>query len=312
MASISKKGNTQFVTEALEEMMRMRDETQKAYLSNPLNIMFKQMHMMYVNTIKLLEEAVKFRVPMNGNILQDMIDGKSIGEAVQDYLTEYKLPFPTITIECENDVTADHEDFVENNLEYKGTIIVAWEDNAEEVNPVVKMIVLNKCREARNMPYRWMVLPYFIKIDFKQATPNCDWTQFVKPVPFFPSVPLTEFFNDTRSEMSTLTQFLIALSCKNVSLKKGFPPSLTDNKKREKKGKPKLNQYYEILIESKFGQTKEINDINKTKHGSTGGTKAPHIRRGHIRHYEGKNVWIEATVVNAHKGAAVTKTYKVK
>lgn len=312
MANLPQKGNTQFVTEAMESLESIRAATHEASINNPFNSTWRNLVKNYDLALDLMKRAVKFRIPLNGEILVDMMEGKSVGQAVDDYLKEYKLPFPVITLECENNITSDHKDFVENNLEYTGTIIIAWEDNTEVLNPVINIMVLNKCREAKNKPYRWMMLPYLVEIDYNKTTIDCDWTQFVTPRGFDPAVPLHEFFNDTRSEISTLTQFMIALSCNNVSLKKGFPPSFTENKKRAKKGKPQLNQYYEILIETKLGQVKEINKRDSTVHGASGGTKSPHIRRGHIRHYEGKNVWIESTFVNAHKGQAAQKTYKVK
>lgn len=312
MGNTAQKSNTQFITEATERLKKIGAEARVVVQNNPFNGFARAIEKSCVEVIDKMDKAIKFRVPKDGDILSDVVDGKTIQSIVTSYLPQYRLPFPLITIECENAVFADHENFVEDNVEYKGTIALAWQTERENLNPILHLMILNKCRETPKSPFDWYLMPYKLDIDLECAKLKNTWNDFVKAKPLYPDVPMNNVFNDANHEVSMLVQFLIALSCKNVSMKKGFAPSMTENKKREKKGKAKYHQYYDIVIETRFGEEKTLNDAKNPIKGISSGTKAPHLRRGHIRHYEGKNVWIEATFVNAHKGTPKAKTYRIK
>jgi hypothetical protein len=316
MAKLPQKGNTQFCCELEEVLTRLLINITGSVdgeYNDPLHPSVIAGVNIYKIILSKLKHAVNFRVPKEGDIITDMIGHKDMGGAICEYLTSYKLPFPIITIECENDVTADKEGFIETNVEYKGTIIIVWEEEgSHELNPKLNFIVCNKARGHKNEPYRWMVLPYLITLDFDKAYPKCTWDELVEIGLYDPSTPVGDLYNDLNCEVSIVIQFLIALSCKNVSIKKGFPPSIVENNKRIKKGKPQLNQYYEILIQNNLGEKTSLEDKYRSGNGGSNTLKTTHIRRGHIRRYENKNVWIEQTVVNAHKGKPVKKTYKIK
>ncbi|WP_277200483.1 hypothetical protein, partial [Veillonella seminalis] len=50
-----------------------------------------------------------------------------------------------------------------------------------------------------------------------------------------------------------------------------------------------------------------------TKKMGDGPKKATHIRRGHIRRYEHKSIWIEQTIINANnKEPLKPKKYRIK
>lgn len=310
--SKSKHGSTtQFVTEATDKLNKLIREAEEIVKRNPFNTFAQVVTKRYKHIINLMEQSVKFRVPKDGRILEDVVDGKSIQDVIRSYLTDYRLPFPIICIECENEVFADHENFIEDNMEYKGTIAIVYQTERENMNPLFHMIILNKCRENAKSPFEWFAMPYTLDVDLERGRTHDKWGDIVTAKAFHPSVPLVNLYNDCQHEVSMFIQFMIALSCKNVSMRKGFPPSASENQKRSKKGKAKFNQYYDIVIETKFGE-KAINDKDKPIKGIASGSKAPHLRRGHIRHYEGKNVWIESVFVNAHKGAAQPKNYRIK
>lgn len=312
MSKSAAKGSTsQFITEATEKLNKLTKEAKGYVLQNPFNTFAACAAKRYEEVNALMEKAVKFRVPKDGKVLEDVVNGKTIQDVIKSYLTDYQLPFPLITIECENAVFADHENFVADNMEYKGTIAIVYQTIRENTNPIFHMIILNKCRESEKHPFEWFVLPFTLDIDLERARVYDKWSDIVTATAFHPSVPLMNLYNDCQHEVSMFIQFMIALSCKNVSMKKGFAPSSTENQKRTKKGKAKLHQYYDIVIETKFGE-KLIGDSTSPIKGISSGSKAPHLRRGHIRHYEGKNVWIESTFVNAHKGSAQPKTYRIK
>ena len=115
---------------------------------------------------------------------------------------------------------------------------------------------------------------------------------------------LEDAHKDTNDEMLAVAGLMVALSCSNVSLA-GTPPPLKLNQKRLKSGKIPFDGYKEIVINTKphlVGQSRE--KVN-------GRTMPEHLRRGHIRRYESKKIWINSLVVNAGSGA-VPKAYQVR
>lgn len=266
--------------------------------------------------IKRLREAVKFRVPYAGNILIDMVNGTRFKDAIAKFLPEYRLPFPLMAIEFDFHVDETSNDFIPDNLPYLASIIVLQEQVRPHGNPILVARFYNKIFSPMSKKYEWHGLPYDVLIDFDKCAQDDSISYFTSIIPATPSYlkdhNQSDFFHDTINEISVVLQFLIAMSCKNVTSQTDIPPSVLDNKKRTKKGLEKRYPYRNIVINTKFG-TSALSDKSGFSNGNKGGIKSTHIRRGHIRHYEDKNVWIEQTVVNADKGSSPTpKNYTLK
>ncbi len=264
--------------------------------------------------IRRLQESVKFHVPYGGNIMIDMVKGTPYKKAVTTFLKNFRLPFSLIALEYDFIVNQEsNEDFIENNLPYTATIILVHEELRENQNPILIARIYNRILSSFNGKYSWQNLPYDIVIDFDKCAVSDSFDHFtsIRPIneDFLKEHNSIDFFTDTKNEIGVLLQFLIAMSCRNVTSNLELPPSMVENKKREKKGLEKRYQYRNIVINTKSGPT----NVNGIKKAHQGGTVVTHIRRGHIRHYENKNVWIEQTVVNADNGSTPkVKNYRVK
>ena len=264
-------------------------------------------------TIRRLRESVKFHIPYGGNIMVDMFNGMAFKESVKNYLHTYRLPFPLVALEYDFIVNEENNpDFIESNLPYTATVILVHEELRNDQNPLLYVRLINKIFSPYSEKYEWHCLPYDIVVDFDKCRIDDHFAFFTSIIPINESYMAEhnhkDFLNDTENELGVLLQFLIAMSCRNVTSNTEPPPSITENKKRMKKGLEKRYEYRNIVINTKNG----VADTTK-KHGSQGGTVATHIRRGHIRHYENKNVWIEQTVINADKGQIpAIKKYVVK
>lgn len=260
---------------------------------------------------KLLEnEYVHFELPNNGARLIDLIDGKVTEDIVKNYIMGSHLPFEHVSFEFElNDDLA-------NRSNIRAVAVLAHEEYLEGN---IRAIILNIISQSKDKTlvgkakYRAIAnaQPAYIIIDEDYLTRHPDDVYGI--LKSDAKTRAGEYQNkDEFTEAATIATHtviaaLAALSCSNVKIEKGFPPSLMDNKKRAKKGIVQYTQksYITFSVESE-AQGSNPNKGSQAK-------KASHIRRGHIRRYRtGKKIWVESTIVNPNKGQATPKKYKVQ
>lgn len=112
-------------------------------------------------------------------------------------------------------------------------------------------------------------------------------------------VSLDQLFNGvqiaTSFDVVAVLNFVAVTGCGNISSDIIKPPSFI-NKKRVAKGKVPFFETRVLMVGSDAYQT-----TGKREHqGGTHARPATHLRRGHIRRLESRNVWVNASVVNAH------------
>lgn len=108
--------------------------------------------------------------------------------------------------------------------------------------------------------------------------------------------------------LDDLLDTLIALECKNVITIDNLPPNKL-NKKRIQKNKIPLFTFKTLHIIQNYKRYKTLNSEEQKEEQR----KSPrlHLRRGHIRHYENFQIWIEKTVVGDVKKGIGHKEYKI-
>ena len=110
---------------------------------------------------------------------------------------------------------------------------------------------------------------------------------------------------DSHDESRAILGLIEILSCNNVSTATiEAPKSL--NKRRTAKGKVPMFEFKVLTL--------DFQDSPEATTKSLGGTHASpriHLRRGHIRRLPEKNVWVNATVVGNRKMGVVMKDYSV-
>lgn len=160
-------------------------------------------------------------------------------------------------------------------------------------------------------------IAYAAKLDSGQAKASA---QEFRSEPFY---VLNEFFDqavrqygsidkayaqiivDAHDEQMVLIQACSVINCQNITTASVEPP-VALNKKRQAKGKQPFFTY-KVL---------QITDSRQSASGSAReGTHASprmHLRRGHLRRYPDKTVWVRPSMVNAEKNNGfVVKDYSV-
>lgn len=99
--------------------------------------------------------------------------------------------------------------------------------------------------------------------------------------------------------------FITALACSNV-IESDQKAELKLNKSRTKKGKQPFFNYKILTIDTQ----KHRND-KKGGASSTHNSPRAHLRRGHIRRLEDRNVWVNPCVVGDKTKGVIDKEYKV-
>lgn len=126
---------------------------------------------------------------------------------------------------------------------------------------------------------------------------------------FYPFSPLgieigvDDILNDNAQEGQALMMLLTALACSNVKTQIVLPPDAL-NKKRIRNSKPPFRSHHILVIGEK--------PANKTTGDGSHASPRQHLRRGHIRKLENKNVWVNACVVGSATNGVATKDYSIK
>lgn len=242
-----------------------------------------------------LKSAVKFRLPDHGAVMQSVTAGKTLPFIINNFLFEQHLPFQSIALEYDtSNVTA-------YNTKYRASIIYVEEIPRKDKRALLRVNIIKNVKNPYSESYSWSLLKYALEVDFENV--NCDtasYFDFVKVQRWDESDSTTpeETIINTQQEIEVLMQFMLALSCKNVDVAQDYPPNPKENVQRAKKGHAIRYQYNTITINS---ERIEQDGVKRSGQSDGSRTVSPHLRRGHIRRYENKNIWVEATVVKADK-----------
>lgn len=244
------------------------------------------------------KNLVNFRLPKNLEKISEMFSGMTNEEIIKNFLPNALLPFTTISIELEYDFHALTEGF-----EMEDLVIIA--QNHHENGKSYIDIMFNHgvvMKGANGKKKGKLFKPTETIIRFSTNPEICDeeWFQILGDT-------FDENMEFITSHAFSIVLFLMAsLSCHNVEISKDFPPSILENNKRVKKGLTTYKQLHYITI--KPTTTKGVPNKNKGSYTP----KVTHVRRGHIRRYENKSIWVEQTIVNGGGGQAVPKAYVLK
>lgn len=121
-------------------------------------------------------------------------------------------------------------------------------------------------------------------------------------------LPEKSLYAEATSVCDPVAIMNVILNTKNLVTERVTIPKKV-NEARERQKKPRLMDYTVVRIDQYRAALRE------TERMETKGTHAsprPHLRRGHIRHYDDHDVWIRDMIVNAHKGGLDREEYRVK
>lgn len=247
------------------------------------------------------KEVHHFLMPDDGVLMDDHLINKPFNEIINRFLVDQKLPFPKICIEFETPTKEKKE--VVSNL--NTLIMVEYFNLTDEAEPYLKINSIHEIQHEGKDPFV-MAIPESFILDLNIERINSRdgiCTYYIDENGDLKI--LNQDIHNAYSTISKVLGLLVALSCKNIRSERTAPPPLNKNQKRQKQGLTVHRAYNFIVIDTAF-KSKDVQSL------STGSGKATHVRRGHIRHYENKNIWIEQTVINANADEVITKSYKVK
>jgi hypothetical protein len=109
---------------------------------------------------------------------------------------------------------------------------------------------------------------------------------------------------DCAAEVLVLAQMCAVLNCSNTDTEV-VSPSAALQKKRSRSGKPPLFDYHVLVLRSPSAS-------NSVGVGGHHASPRQHLRRGHIRRYETRSIWVNACVVGDASRGRVVKDYAIK
>ena len=257
------------------------------------------------NIISKLDKAVKFRVPDYGKIFE--VKNVCLYEQIKSYCPDLRLPFPVVALEwavpdctsLTDHLGGNHSNF--HMARYDAIVCIASETT---LNGVHSVLLEPMFRSIVDGSTRWMPMNFGAAFSVGQSE-----FRFFSQTSADLNTPdyLAYAVNDLTGEMTTFVHFLSALNCSNSAVSDAEPPSKKLNDKRQKSGKTPFYSYKVLTISAHASSQAQAACNGSGSHASP----RVHLRRGHIRRLEHKNVWVNACVVGDKSRGIVEKEYKV-
>jgi len=243
-----------------------------------------------------------FILPENGYLMDEHLVDKSFGDIVQKYLKDQCLPFPVLSIEFDCTLEEQEQDQIKN---LKTLLIVQNHKEPNEDKSYLSIESIHEIQIEDRIIRLAVPETFLLDIDVNRVEERNGVCTYYYTNSGEKGI-LNQDIHNGFASMSKVLALLVALSCKNVGLQKTNPISKKINQDRQRKGLTPHRSYNFIVIDTT--QDQKFSSSDKT----TGSSKSTHVRRGHVRHYNDKNIWIEQTVINPNKSELTQKTYKVK
>lgn len=275
----------------------------------------------YVSKVKQIlaeaKAAPKFVLPDNGKVFDDRFRGLP---------DDFRLPYPSIVIEyvCRLEGGLVEDRFGKEVTHAAPERIIVAQQTAENSILVASII----CIHARGHVF-WAMQPFVAEIIPRAQLSEADQARVAVPsfVEGRPGItqaanvmhdlggrafkdfgPAWEehAFYDMNDECNAVLELIEALSCSNVSHE--ALPVRKQNKSSAKRGSLPFDEYRVLTV--------RISSVGKdgipTILPFDRRTPREHLRRGHIRNLQdGRRIWVNSTVVNAHVGSRINKDYRM-
>lgn len=298
--------------------------------------------------LRILQDAVKFRLPDTGDLLGIERRGRVFMRSDFDVL---KIPFPAVALEYtfapEKQKLHEHRfvagkritlvvdvpagvgkagifEFAVRDLPWfakeGGLIIVGFWSNDDAGKP-------SEGGSSWEMSSALGIIPRYQDADFS-ALPIDDRNAKRGDLTILSAIAMHGLLNfhanrlgrekarrlmlqDLDDDVHVALDFMLALSCNNVKVSNSAADSREKlNKKRIKSGKVPFFEYKELQIDGVRLAPGEMQSAGTTDSGRV--SPRMHLRRGHIRRLDnGKRTWVNMTVVGAASSGVVAKNYVV-
>lgn len=253
---------------------------------------------------KFIKNAIKFRLPEGGKIIQVGTDdghGRMDNNEFGHYIEILKLPYDQIVLEY-----LDYADLSDAQIDQScKTMVLAR--NAGDGKITFEVLFKPTVLKPHQLPSKgWGKIPMRGHIGNKQdkfhfSVSSMDYGSSINDISE-DEVELMSFY------AYRLLCFVAALQCSNVIEVDTLPqPVAAPSVGAKAKKKLPTFSYKELIIDTKGKVVKKGGDGES----STQNTKRIHLRRGHIRRLTNKTVWVNPCVVGDKTKGVVEKDYKV-
>lgn len=256
-----------------------------------------------------LSRAQIFKVPANGIVLpSELRPGTPVADLLDRYDVPLRLPYGEIAIEFSH--TMDKSKAADTGEPWTRCVCVA--SDMRESGVLQALARAHLASHALSVSEGFVITSVYYHPELRLWIPN-NYGIVVGVGRFLFVMPLTEFATkndpergaqDLAIELQATVMLITALACSNVSSIR-VEPSEALNKKRARNGKSPIRLHHVLVIGG---------DKSARKEGAAGSHASPrvHLRRGHIRRLEGKNIWVNACVVGDKSRGVVTKDYALR
>lgn len=227
-----------------------------------------------------LHNGIHFALPDNGFIFNDNFRGMNN--------VPIKLPFEKITVEFFTNLP---------NEEDASKIIIVAEQNDNQI--IARMLLYEKTSKT------WITLPTAFLTRSTIFNESFEFEIFDLSKKFS-VIAKAKRLQCGKRIARHLFDLLEALNCKNVYMQNLEFIDDLKNERRIKAGKLPLYETKILVVDSK---PKEIDPNWK---GGTHASPRQHLRRGHVRHYDSGNIWINNCIVGKSSNGRIDKSYEVK
>lgn len=232
---------------------------------------------------RILKESVKFRTPENGVIL-----GLPRSEWAPVMREFGSLPFPSIALEFEATRPA-----AAGRTQCRERIALCNQLDSSAPIDIFSMVRANGC---------WIPTPSLVRIHRDGILEAAALAGMCPPGTG--RLVAEAAIEDMTAEVLAVIELLAALSCSNVHAEDVDPPQAL-NKARTRRGKAPFFTYKILTIEANRPKGQGVSGVADRL------SPRVHLRRGHIRHLERRNVWVNAAVVGDKSKGMVVKDYAV-
>lgn len=225
-----------------------------------------------------MSKAVHFVLPDGGKIFDDKFKGL--------YGLPFKLPYNNLTIEY---LSSDKTKSCILVTGYGSTIGIHLAVAEKDIWGVVPC-----CALIHHTPDVFTLDEIITRVQYKCL-----------PIGKQPSEDIQRIaVQGVASSLGRLFELLEALSCYNVSMA-NYQDQSPSNDKRIKAGKIPIYETKMLVVNTSYVSGKSV-----SRDGSHASPRQ-HLRRGHIRRLEGRNIWVNACVVGDATKGVINKQYQI-
>lgn len=299
--------------------------------------------------LSLLDRSIKFILPERGEILAsyNTEDGE-INAFQKEWVDLMYIPYPIVTFEIpftyhDNEQISQIEG-LHHQVPAEKRVALCWNPKHDDpeirkINEIVNKYNFTNCNYTIGddcSPEGFCIVVFFFDEKTKKwsFTPagaflpyslnmnnDLEGALYGREINLFPFyidllyryydfnfTPIkSQIWLDLNQEIWSVLQVCCVLNCDNINTRTIEPPA-KQQKSRLRKGLKPLYSYKVLTIKASGSGYENMYAVGTGQ----GGSKRTHFRRGHLRRYPDKTVWVKPAIVGANNVGMVDKDYRIE